>query len=68
MRVDRQPTAARVLVVDDEIRDAILRKSSAAVIRDIAVKNGITTMFEDGLSKALNGETTVAELLRTINE
>ena len=57
-----------VLVVDDEIRDAILRKSSAAVIRDIAVKNGMTTMFEDGLSKALNGETTVAELLRTINE
>ena len=57
-----------VLVVDDEIRDAILRKSSAAVIRDIAVKNGMTTMFEDGLSKALHGETTVAELLRTINE
>lgn len=57
-----------VLVVDEEIRDAILRKAAATMIRDIAVKNGMTTMFEDGLTKALAGETTVAELLRTINE
>ncbi len=57
-----------VLVVDQEIREAILRKASSADIRQIAIKNGMTTMFEDGLNKAHQGLTTVAELLRTINE
>jgi len=57
-----------VLVVDGEVRDAILKKESASVIRDIAVKHGMTTMFEDGFKKALQGLTTISEVLRTINE
>lgn len=57
-----------VLVVDNEVRDAILKKASAAVIRQIGIKNGMTTMFEDGLKKAAAGQTTIAELLRAINE
>ena len=57
-----------VLVIDVEVRDAILRKASAAVIKDIATKNGMTTMFGDGLAKARAGLTTISEVLRTINE
>ena len=57
-----------VLVVDTEVRDAILRKESATAIRDIAILNGMTTMFQDGVSKALAGQTTLSEVLRTINE
>jgi type IV pilus assembly protein PilB len=57
-----------VLVVDQEVRDAILRKASASVIKDLAIKNGMTTMFEDGLAKAKAGLTTISEILRTINE
>ncbi len=55
-----------VLVVDREVRDAILTKSSAAHIQEIAIKNGMTTMFEDGLRKAKQGLTSVAELLRVM--
>src|SRR3989338_428665 len=57
-----------VLVVDNAIRDAILKKESAAAIKEIAVQNGMTTMLEDGFHKALAGETAIAEVLRTINE
>ena len=57
-----------VLTVTPAVRDAILKKSSATVIRDIAIEEGMTTMFEDGLGKALAGETTIREVLRTINE
>ncbi len=57
-----------VLVIDGEVRDAILKKESAAVLREIAVKNGMTTMFEDGFTKAKEGLTTISEILRTINE
>ena len=57
-----------VLVVDNAIRDAILKKESAATIKAIAVQSGMTTMLEDGFRKALAGETAIAEVLRTINE
>ncbi len=57
-----------VLVSDDDIREAILKKSSAKDIRDIVVRNGMTTMLEDGLEKARTGLTTITEVLRVIHE
>ena len=57
-----------VLEVGTEVREAILRKATAGVIKEIAVTEGMTTMFEDGLRKAVEGTTTIAEVLRTINQ
>ena len=57
-----------VLVADNEIREAILKKSSANEIRKIAIKNGMTTMFEDGFKKVEAGLTTIEEILRVIHE
>ena len=57
-----------VLVVDNDIRDAILAKASATDIRTIAIRNGMTTMLGDGIQKAATGETTIAEVLRVIHE
>ncbi len=57
-----------VLVADEEIRAAILRKVSASDIKQIAIKNGMTTMFVDGFNKALLGFTTIEEVLRVTHE
>ena len=57
-----------VLVADNEIREAILRRASANEIKKIAIKNGMTTMFEDGFQKVKDGFTTVEEVLRVIHE
>ncbi|HEV8666919.1 MAG TPA: GspE/PulE family protein, partial [Candidatus Paceibacterota bacterium] len=57
-----------VLVATDEIRKAILRKASAAELKELAIQNGMTTMLEDGMAKVKNGETTLEEVLRVINE
>ncbi len=57
-----------VLVVDDDIRQAILRKASASEIKTIAVKNGMSTMIEAGFGKAHAGLTTLDEVLRVIHE
>ncbi|OGY98051.1 MAG: hypothetical protein A2855_00920 [Candidatus Liptonbacteria bacterium RIFCSPHIGHO2_01_FULL_57_28] len=57
-----------VLVVDDEIREAILKKASANDIKAIAMKNGMTTMVESGFEKAHSGETTLEEIMRVIHE
>ncbi len=53
-----------VLIVDDEIRNAIINRSDASAIKQIAVKNGMTTMIEDGLEKVKEGLTTIEEILR----
>ncbi len=57
-----------VLVADEEIRAAILRKASASEIKDIAIKNGMTTMLVDGFKKAVEGKTTIEEVLRVTYE
>jgi type IV pilus assembly protein PilB len=57
-----------VMVVDDMLRDAILRKASSSEIKSIAVKNGMTTMLEDGIIKAQEGQTTIEEVFRVIYE
>lgn len=57
-----------VLVVDDEIREAILKKASASDIKRIAIKNGMTTMTQEGLRKAREGLTSVEEILRVTHE
>ncbi len=57
-----------VLKVDDDIRKAIVRKADASEIREIAVKNGMTTIIEDGFKKALEGITTIEEVLRVIHD
>ena len=57
-----------VLVVNDAIRESILRRDSSAKMKQIAIANGMTTMFEDGFQRVLKGITTIEEVLRVINE
>ncbi|MBI4160695.1 MAG: type II/IV secretion system protein [Candidatus Yanofskybacteria bacterium] len=57
-----------VLEVDPDIRDAFLRKESAAEIKRIAVGKGMTPMAEDGFAKAKAGFTTVEDVLRVVSE
>jgi type IV pilus assembly protein PilB len=59
---------AEVLVADEPIRQAILRKASSSEIKELGVKAGMTTMFFDGFKKALAGLTTVEEILRVTYE
>ena len=57
-----------VMEVEDTIRDGIMHRANADEIRAIAVKNGMTTMIQDGFSKVLEGLTTVEEILRVIHD
>lgn len=57
-----------VMTVDHEIKEAILRMASARDLKLLAVKNGMKTMLDDGLSKVLAGLTTLEEVMRVIHE
>lgn len=57
-----------ILVANDEIRSAVLLKASSADLKQIAIKNGMTTMLVDGIKKAERGITTIQEILRVTYE
>jgi type II secretory ATPase GspE/PulE/Tfp pilus assembly ATPase PilB-like protein len=53
-----------VLVMSDQIEDLAVRKAPASEIKQTAIKEGMITMTQDGLIKALKGITTIDEVLR----
>ncbi len=56
-----------VLVLNEELRGAVLEKKTAYDIRRIGIEEtGLTTLLEDGLVKCINGITTLDELRRTV--
>jgi len=57
-------TIHELLSVDDEIRQLIMRHADAGAIAEAARRNGMRTMFEDGIAKALAGRTSVEEVRR----
>ncbi|KPK39056.1 MAG: hypothetical protein AMJ78_09060, partial [Omnitrophica WOR_2 bacterium SM23_29] len=53
-----------LLMVNEEIRELIVKKASSNVIREAARKAGMKTLRDDGLLKALGGITTIPEVIR----
>ncbi|MFH1533755.1 MAG: GspE/PulE family protein [Nitrospirota bacterium] len=57
---------AEVMDITDELRALILKNPSPKELEDAAKKEGMTTMFIDGIIKILNGITTLEEILRVM--
>ncbi len=55
-----------LIVVDDEIKKLILKKSSSDDIMKAAVKKGTRTLLENGIEKIKEGITSIQEILRVI--
>jgi type IV pilus assembly protein PilB len=53
-----------LMAVDDRFHDPIVRRSGAPVFFKLARERGMRTMFEDGMTKAIQGGTTMQEVLR----
>ena len=53
-----------LLVMDDELRDLVLRKASSHEIRAAAMEKGMRTLYQDGMLKVALGITTVEEVER----
>ena len=57
-------TIFELLTTTPRMRESILTTTSEAVLERAAVADGMTTMLQNGLVKALRGETTTEEVLR----
>ena len=61
-------TIMEFLVMDDELRRAVMRHAGMGEIEQLARKAGMRTMYEDGIVKALQGLTTIEEVLRVTED
>lgn len=57
-----------VLEMTDTIRSLVLRRAESQLIKQAGVEQGMKTMHQDGLAKALSGVTTLEEVLRVTHE
>jgi len=57
-----------LLVMSDTIRSLVMRHVTAGEIRQQAIAEGMQTMYENGLRKAVAGVTTIEEVLRVTRE
>ena len=53
-----------LMLMSPKIREYVYNNASAVDIRQIAIKEGMTTLYRDGIAKALRGVTTIEEVFR----
>ncbi len=59
---------SEVLILSEELRPMILSRADANTIQRTAIEAGMTTMQEDGLRKAVQGVTSIEEVLRVTQD
>ncbi len=61
-------TIMEFLVMNDEMRRAVMRHAGMGELEQLARQAGMRTMYEDGIVKALAGLTTIEEVLRVTED
>jgi general secretion pathway protein E len=61
-------TIMEFLVMNDELRRLVMQRAGMGEIEEAARQLGMRTMYEDGLLKAMQGQTTIEEVLRVTQE
>lgn len=54
------------LTVTDEMKALILDRANAAQIKELAIKQGMHTLKDEGIYKVMHGKTSIEEILRVI--
>ena len=55
-----------MMLVDEVMRDALLQKLPTRSLQDVAIKQGMTTLWQQALKRVCEGHTTLEEILRVI--
>jgi general secretion pathway protein E/type IV pilus assembly protein PilB len=53
-----------LMVLDDDLRELVLERSSSGKIRNLAIKHGMVSLRDDGWHKVRSGHTTIGEIVR----
>ncbi|MGA3267898.1 MAG: GspE/PulE family protein [Verrucomicrobiota bacterium] len=55
-----------LLIVDEPFREAVLKKMQTSALADIAIQQGMRTLWQNGLAHAINGQTSLEETIRVL--
>ena len=55
-----------MLVVGEPFREAVLKRMSTSALEEVAIQQGMETLWQNGLSRAIAGQTTLEEILRIL--
>ena len=55
-----------MLTVDQVFRDAVLQKLPTKALQQVGINQGMQTMWQNGLSRVISGQTPLEEILRVI--
>ncbi|MFZ2154441.1 MAG: GspE/PulE family protein [Candidatus Moraniibacteriota bacterium] len=61
-------TISEVLVINKEIQKLISLNALSSEIKEVAINEGMLTMYQDGILKVLEGETTLEEVRRVAQD
>ena len=56
-----------VLLINDDIRDAITNGFSKQELRKLVYKSDVITLLQDGLQKVISGDTSFSEILKVVD-
>ncbi|OGE85894.1 MAG: hypothetical protein A3J48_00975 [Candidatus Doudnabacteria bacterium RIFCSPHIGHO2_02_FULL_46_11] len=57
-----------ILQVSDKIRELMLKEAPVGEINQLAINEGMVTMFQDGMDKVQKGITAIEEVVRVVRE
>ena len=57
---------SELLVADEPFREAVLKKVPTSALEEIAIQQGMRTLWQNGLSRALTGQSTLEEIIRVV--
>ncbi len=57
---------SELLVVNEPFREAVLKKMPTSGLEDIAIQQGMRTLWQNGLYRAITGQTTLEEIIRVL--
>ena len=55
-----------LLLADEVFRDAVLQKMPTRSLQQVAIKQGMRTLWQNGLARVAAGQTTMEEILRVV--
>lgn len=57
---------SELLITDEPFREAVLKKMPTSALEEIAIRQGMRTLWQNGLSRAIAGQTTLDEVIRIL--
>lgn len=57
---------SELLLVNEPFREAVLKKLPTSALEDIAIQQGMRTLWQNGLARAIAGQTTLEETIRVL--